>query len=374
MKHRKTIDEIIKIKAEDVCNNGTILGGHNGPYYDYELPIRNISHWICTFSKYYSLTGERCYKSAVEKLSAIYSDPQFFVDGQSCVCRVKCGKDKTNGVMGQAWVIEGLLACARTLKDDVFYDKAVELFKVQRFDWKNGLWSVIETDGRDLGFDITFNHQLWFAAAGSEIIAYQFEKEIDKQIKRFLECSNKFFYIHSNGLIFHFLKYTPKLRNWRWFWRTYKNAEHGLEHNVPSLVYKEEGYHLFSVYAFAIIFKVYGDNEFFKREKVKAAIRYAFDEDFLRRLSNADSFLDNTHIAKKTDKNINAYGYPYNSPAFEFPFIDQVFGENGHRDLIDYLMDEQFRLTYNDIEKQFSKNTEDVDTLNARLYELVNSF
>lgn len=374
MKYRDIIDEIVYRKAELVCNGEQILGGHNGPYYDYEVPIRNISHWICMFSKYYDLTGRSLYRSAVEILSDVYNDPHSFQDGHSCVCRIKCGKDKTNGVMGQAWVIEGLLACAKTLGDDTFYHKAVTLFQVQRFDWKYGLWSVVETDGRDLGFDITFNHQLWFAAAGSEIISYRFNEEIDRQIKRFLECSNKFFCVHSNGLIFHFLKYTPNIRQWRWFWRTYRDAERGLDHGTPSLVYKEEGYHLFSVYAFAILSKVYGDNPFFQTEKVKSSIAYAFDERFLRRLSSVDSSLDNTHIAKNTNKNINAYGYPYNSPAFELPYIEQAFGDGSHGVLIEYLLSEQFRLTYDKDEKQFSNNTEDVDTLNARLYELVNSF
>lgn len=375
MKHREEIDQIVKQKAMAVCDGAPVLGGHNGPYYDFELPIRNTSHWACIFSKYYEITGNVLYHSAVEKLAEEFIKTENLIDGQSCACRIKCGKDKTNGVMGQAWVIEGLLACAKTLNNDLFYNKAVTLFKVQRFDTKYGLWSVIETDGRDFGFDITFNHQLWFAAAGSEIIAYKYDEEIDEQIKKFLECAKDFLYVHSNGLIFHFLKYTPKIRSWRWFWKTYWGAEQGLKNGKPSLVYKEEGYHLFSVYAFAILFETYGENDFFQMEKVKSAIKYAFDEDFLMRLSNTDCLLDNTHICKTTDKMVNAYGYPYNSPAFELPYISQVFGENGNHDkLIDFLMDEQFRITYNESEGRFSKNTEDVETLNARLYELVKAF
>lgn len=374
MKHKDEINELVKQKALDVCDGNPVLGGHNGPYYDFEQPIRNISHWACVFSKYYEITGDILYRSALEKLAEEFLKTDNLVDGRSCVCRIKCGKDKTNGVMGQAWVIEGLLACAKTLGSDLYYNKAVTLFKVQRFDHKYGIWSVIETDGRDFGFDITFNHQLWFAAAGSEIISYKYDEVIDSQIKRFLECAKKFLYVHPNGLIFHFLKYTPNFRSWRWFWRTYKGAEQGLNNGKPSLIYKEEGYHLFSVYAFAILFETYSKNEFFQLEKVKSAIMYAFDEDFLRRLSNTDCSLDNTHIRKKTDITVNAYGYPYNSPAFELPYISKVFGKRDYSELINFLIDEQFRITYSETEKRFSKNTEDAETLNARLYELVRAF
>ena len=142
----------------------------------------------------------------------------------------------------------------------------------------------------------------------------------------------------------------------------------------PSLIYKEEGYHLFSIYAFAIIFENYSDSSFFNLDKVKKAIAFSFEESYLKRLSDIDSSLDNTHIQKNIDKSINAYGYPYNSPAFELPYIDKIFGNNSHEKLIDYLMDEQIRLTYNGIDGIFSRNTEDIDTLNARLYELVRAF
>lgn len=374
MRHREIIDLIVKNKAEAVCSGSLILGGHNGPYYDFETPIRNISHWICIFSKYYKITKEEKYIDAIEILSKEFLDKKNLIDGKSCVCRVKCGKDKTNGVMGQAWVIEGLLACADSLKDNQFYKKAVDLFKVQRFDYDRGLWSVIETDGRDLGFDITFNHQLWFAAAGSQIVAYKFDDEINKQVLRFLELAPKFFFVHSNGLVFHFLKYIHDFRSWRWFWRTFHDTDKKLNSMQPSLIYKEEGYHLFSIYAFAIIFENYSDSSFFNLDKVKKAIAFSFEESYLKRLSDIDSSLDNTHIQKNIDKSINAYGYPYNSPAFELPYIDKIFGNNSHEKLIDYLMDEQIRLTYNGIDGIFSRNTEDIDTLNARLYELVRAF
>lgn len=372
MKYRKLIDNIVIEKAESVCNGIAVKNGHNGPYYDVETNLRNISHWACTFEKYYFLTKDKLYLDALEILAKSLEEID---SSKPCVCRMKYGKDKTNGVIGQAWVIEGLLACARGLNNDNYYEMALSLFNNQRFDEKYGMWSVIECDGKDLGFDLTFNHQLWFAAIGSELLNYKYDSSIDARINQFLVKADKFFIVHNNGLIFHFLKYIHDFKSFRWYRRAWKSTEKGLKKDGPSLVYKEKGYHLFSVYALAIMQERYGNTKFFQKEDVKKAIAYAFDEKHLRELSNCNSDLDSTHISKKSDKRINAYSYPYNSPAFEFPYIAKVFGpKENYEELVDYLLEEQIRWTYDESKKRFCRNTEDSETLNARIYELVKAF
>lgn len=373
-RQKKIIDEIVEKKVNDVLAGIPIKNGHNGPYYDYEMPIRNISHWICIFEKYFDIKKDDRYKEAVKLLSRIYLDPEILPENTCCVCRVKCGKDKTNGVIGPAWVIEGLLASARVLKDDTFYYKAVALFFTQKFSEKYGLWSVIEIDGRNFGFDITFNHQLWFAAAGSQIIDYKYNDVIDKQIKTFLDKACNFFVIHNTGLIFHYVKYKPNFRQARWYNKTFNTTQAGLNHEKPSLIYKEEGYHSFSIYAFALLYDRYKEERFFKSEKVKKAIMFAFDEHELERLYNSCSKLDSTKIAKNSIERLNAYAYPYNSPAFEFMLIDKVFGDGKHTDLFEKMMDIQIDFTYDSEKKSFSRNTEDSETLDARLYELIRAF
>lgn len=372
--YRKLVDEIVEAQLEHVLAGEAIKGGHNGPYYDYEMPVRNISHWICTFEKYLELTSDSRFYDAIKLLSETYNDPTVIEEGKSVICRVKYKKDKTNGVMGQAWVIEGLLACARVLKDESFYDTAVKLFMIQRFDEKDGMWSVIENDGRDFGYDVTFNHQLWYAAAGSLILDYKYNETIDRQVKHFLKKAEDFFIVHSTGLIFHYVKYKLDYTTRRWYDSTWKLTEEGLNHKVASLVYKEEGYHTFSVYAFALMYDRYKDEKFFSLDKVKASIEYALRESSYTILDEANPKLDSSHIGKNSADNLNAYAYPYNSPAFEFALIDKVFGNAAHEELLNMLMEKQFKYTYDAETKTFSLNNEDKNTLTARIYELVRAF
>lgn len=372
--YRDEIDLMVNQNLELVLKNSKIKNGWNGPYYDYETPLRNVSHWIVTFSIYYKQTKDIRYYNAIKILCNDYYNEIYIPDGKSCTCRIKCGKDKTNGLIGQAWVIEGLIAAAQTLSDDSYYDKAVNLFQAQRFDRKYNMWSVIETNNDDRGFDNTYNHQLWFAAAGSQILDYRYDKVIDEEIKLFLKESENLMVVHSNGLLFHYAKYYPSIRKKLWFYKVYYKANKGLKKEIPSLVYKEEGYHLFSIYAFAILYTRYEKESFFKSSKFKKILNYSFKKNFLKKLSNADRKLDNTNIGRIVDGDFNAYSYPYNSPAFEMPYIMKIFNEHYDSNTINELLNEQFRITYDKTRKGFNKNTEDKHTLNARIYELVRSF
>lgn len=46
-------------KINEFNKHGFIEGGHNGPYYDPETPVRNTAHASYLFLYYYPKTGEQ---------------------------------------------------------------------------------------------------------------------------------------------------------------------------------------------------------------------------------------------------------------------------------------------------------------------------
>lgn len=87
---------------------------------------------------------------------------------------------------------------ARLFKDLSYYEKAVQLFKIQEYNSNNNLWEVTDCNG-EKDYDLTFNHQLWFAASGAMILEFETENKINKsvfidnQIQDFLSAAEKYF-------------------------------------------------------------------------------------------------------------------------------------------------------------------------------------
>lgn len=369
--HFNLIKKIVDNKVDYILDNQIISSGHNGPYYDKETVGRNISHWIVTCSLFWENTGDEKYYDAVKKLSEYYYSGNDLMKNNTYKCRTKNNKDHINGTIGQAWIIEGLIAAAKTLKDDKLYNLAIKVFKSQKFDWENGMWKRIEIDGRNLGFDLTYNHQLWFAAAGCQIIDYKYDEEIDNQIKCFLDRSNKTFRVMYNGLIYHFA--TPSTNIIATLKNNIKYIKHNIEiiFNLKSLEYKEIGYHLFNIYGFALLQDRYSREKIFNTKKFKLALEFSFKESFIKALEDSQKYSDISGlICDNVKSNMNVYAYPYNSPAFEMPYIMKKFNRNNNI-ICERMMNFQINNTYDHESLMFKNNTEDSSTLNSRIYELV---
>ena len=70
---------------------------------------------------------------------------------------------------------------------------------------------------------------------------------------------------------------------------------------------------------------------------------------------------------------VNIYGFPYNAPGFELPYIYKTFKYlvGDRKELVDDIIKKQMELTYCNEKEGFYKNTEDSNTLEARIYEYV---
>lgn len=362
-------DEAVK----QVKINGYMESGHNGPYYDDETPIRNSAHWIIIFEYLYKETSNTDYLECIKILAEYLYDkrPQGVIAAYHC--RNKKGKDSVNGTIGAAWVIEGLISAAKVLGEDKYYNLAVNVFKKHEYSYTYHVWNRVEIDGTVLGYDNTYNHQMWLAASGAEIINYKEDEEIKKQIVDFLDASEKtrLFQVSAKGVVRHFayITDTPKHKK-DYFKREIKEQLYRFL-KKPDMQYKEEGYHYFNMYGFAILHEVFHNHSFFSCDKFKRALRYTLNLDNLHLLDSRSPMEDRTGLAQKYKPTTNLYAYGYNSPAFEIPYIMKVFApEKLTSNLIQKLWDSQVNETGSGSDL-FAKNTEDAVTLQARMYELV---
>lgn len=367
------INSIICGMRDNILEHGieAIKPGHNGPYYDDETEIRNIAHWTMSFSAYFRKTNETVYLELVGLLADYIMHTKYAGQNYVYCCRLSGQKDAMNGVIGQAWVIEALVSAAAVLKEDCYYERAVKIFKAQKFQEKIGLWNRVDLNNKCLSIDNTLNHQLWFAAAGSKIIRYKMDEEIDRNIKVFLSKLNRNFMVWQNGLIHHFT-YSDKYGIGRYGILLLENLVEALKRLLgrPSLAYKEKGYHIFCLYAFAILYQTYGEHPFFRSKKLEKALDYSRSAEFIEALDHAAVLDEGTRVNTKLTVSFNIFAYGYNSPAFELPFILKSFGIQDEV-LCDKLMQKQIEYTYNTEQGKFNNNTDDPDILNARIYEYI---
>lgn len=359
--------------VKQVREKGYMKPGHNGPYYDEETPVRNSAHWIFIFDYLYKKTRNADYIECIKILAEYLYDKRPSDGMKAYYCRDKKGKDSVNGTIGQAWVIEGLVQAAVALSNDKYYELAVSVFKQHEYSYKYHVWNRIEIDGTVLGYDNTYNHQMWLAAAGAEIILHKEDEQIKREIEDFLNASEKtrLFQVSNDGVVRHFAYIADTKKHTRdYFKREIKEQIHRFL-KKPNMQYKEEGYHYFNMYGFAILFRAFPNHTFFLCSKFKRALKYTLNFENLNVLNERAANEDITGLAGKYLPSTNLYAYGYNSPMFELPYIMSTFApEQLTSDMLRSLWVSQVKETGNG-QNPFVRNTEDAVTLQARMYEMV---
>jgi len=369
----KLLDVIIKLVDPYVNDLSLIKAGVNGPYNHKETLARNYSHWIVTFSKLFHYTDDIKYFKAIEKLSTKLISSHFRPNGYSFYCRNVTGKDSCNGLIGQAWVFEALYVCYKTLKDDKFQRLAEDVFNQHKFNHENGLWSTLDIDGKSIEIDAAFNHQLWFAYAAAKIIPKS--NSNFKNINIFLDKIKFNLKLIENGLVYHpiekyalanLLRKNESIKNKlkRNIKLILKNKtlghlfvnKHDLINNWEKVqIIKSYGYHAFNMFAFVKLEKLTHNHDFWKTNSYQSMINILFNDDFLLKNDN------------------NKYSYPYNPTGFEIAYVanEKIENEKEKNEKISFFVNKQFELNFNMSKFLFSNNNNDVNTLTARLYELV---
>jgi len=347
----KSAERGIKLQAED----GSMPAGHNGPHNDPETPVRNTAHWCITFLKVNEWTGKDEFKKAARKAAEYLVSKEARPMNATFWFRKNPQKDFSNGLIGQAWVMEALALCSSQLETPKYGEIAKEVFLLHPFDEKVGLWQAINVDGSYLPFKATFNQQLWFATTGILLLKNtRIEKEVDSRVKRFLEQFQKHLFIHSNGLICHRILSQV----------LYKSIISKLKCGIDDLKRRYQhqchaqgiGYHAFNLYAFALLKEEGGltSHTFWKNYKFRRALKYLMTQEYRDLLAE--------------DK----YAFSYNPVGFEVAFALNAFSDYvgaSNSKSADEWVHEQLRRHYCLEKDLMCKNTTDPNTLATRIYE-----
>jgi len=361
------LNEILELKY--------INPGHNGPYNDEETPVRNTAHWLSIFSYLYSETQEKKYYNAVIKCAKYLTSNNARPANATFYCRKNKNKDFSNGLIGQAWIIEALVEAFKILGEKKYLDLASEVFLLHPFDESKGLWKIVNVDGSIRNFDMTFNHQLYFSASGSSVYNLTKNQRIKEMIDVFFGKLKYNLGIHRDGLIKHSIIFGETINDR--IKKLGKIIKLVLFDVVKrkNMIYKEIGYQMFNVYAFAILYDNGIGIDFFNGEKFSRILKYTFSDEIFEKLKINNNKSDITNIPIIDNNiNVNRYGFAYNAPGFELPYIYVIFKDridNFNKINIDRIINAQIRLTYDCNKKMFSNNTEDERILTSRIYELV---
>lgn len=158
------IPELIVTAAErgiHLCKAGLYPPGYNGPWEQMETPARNTCHWAVTNAKAYALTGNGAYKDLVYRsIKAILE--QRFCPFSASFMILNANRSFPNGIVGQAWVMEALVAACRCLEDHHYLEVARRLALKHHFEPSVNLWAILNIDGTTGPIHSSLNQQLWF--------------------------------------------------------------------------------------------------------------------------------------------------------------------------------------------------------------------
>ncbi len=327
--------------------DGSMPPGHNGPYFDPETPVRNTSHWCITFLKAFEIANDNRFLIAADNCGKFLLSNEARPMESVFYCRKNPKKDFSNGLVGQAWAIEALAELYNQTRENKYLELAIKVFLLHPLNRKYAAWTFKNVDGSERGFDKTFNHQLWFAAAGSMLAP--FNQTIKEQVECFMSNLNGHLRTYFDGCIKHS----------GWFLcKTTVDAAFCLARTTNNIIRQKKylklksiGYHGFNLYGFAILKKAYPDHPFWQSKKFIRTLNYAKNTKFKKLISKSK------------------YGFPYNPPGLEIAFAFETFNITSETTIAEWIK-WQMALCYDFDDHMMSKgNTKDKITAAARFYE-----
>ena len=153
----------------------------NGPYMDHETPLRTASHMIKINAYLYKKQNNNLYKFRLEKLFLLLEE---LTDSfETLIFRKTKDKDSMNGLIGPAWLIEGLHYAYEVTKNEKYLDAAENVYKSFEFNTEEVVW-YFKNDSGEYVLDPTFNHQLWFATQALKLRCENGQAFLEKFIPR----------------------------------------------------------------------------------------------------------------------------------------------------------------------------------------------
>ena len=113
-----SLEELLYLLAKENITkqqlDGSFIGGVNGPYNDKETPVRNTAHWLVLLCKVLKNRKDNALEAAAHKAVDYLLSSNARPMQAAFFCRTNRKKDSTNGLIGQAWAMEGLIAAFNT--------------------------------------------------------------------------------------------------------------------------------------------------------------------------------------------------------------------------------------------------------------------
>lgn len=328
--------------------NGYLPAGHNGPYFDPETPVRNTAHYLYLYSSLYERTQSHVWYKAAENAINFLKSESARPHGKTFYCRDKQGKDKCNGLVGQAWVIEALVKAAKVFERTDCYKLAEEVFLLHP--WNDGcsIWSRVEIDGNVLPIDRTFNHQLWFAMSGAMLTKTPLAQD---RAKSFLNDVARKVEMYDNGVIFHNSQLGMLMNyrhlGWRFFLRQLK-AKIVKPKLMQDLYSKSVGYHGFNLYAFSMLKQLLPDEPIWQSNLSNRWINACEKSEFIETLK------------------LSQYGYFYNVSGLEIAVANEVFLNDKNN--AQTWISRQIKYSLDRDNQSFTRNVADINTALSRIY------
>lgn len=295
-----TLYELLRRSTNAACDlqnsDGSMPPGHNGLYNHEDTPVPNTARWLISYLKVYDEYGDENSKETSIKARDYLFTEEARPFQETFHCRKADSLDRCNGLMGQSLCIYSLSSIHEYLDDLEALSLAKEVFLKHPFDDELGVWKRVDIDGTILPFDPTFNHQLWFAAAGGLI---QGSEEIDNQVKTFLDRLPYLMDTYQSGLIKHPLRLSGSVK-----YRLVNSKELDylyLEKNTVlapfhhfALQEKAIGYHSVNLYGLALLKSKYPDHPVWTKETIRSIFDYIYTEGYLESLyRNSRAFTNN---------------------------------------------------------------------------------
>lgn len=368
-KYTEMIRTLGRSLIDDYLKTGHVATGINGPYDDPETEVRYMAHLIIITAVECLKFGHSEYKDVVEQLGRQVLG-MCDEDG-TYKMRQKAGKDQCNGVIGHAWLVEGLLYAYKVTGDDKYLDESERICMMHQFNKHIGLWGRPLMGNDDRAIDFTFNHELWYAATLAELLSVRKNELLEEQLRIFLDKIPHILTTNREGRVAHTIykrnsiKESIKYKIVRLRDILYERI------GKPNLKYKEVGYHIFNMMAFARLWRVCRECEFLLPHIAKS-LDYVNMDGYANDLLSSNVAMDcTTHGKTLTDEeqSINIYGYPYNVPGFELPYIAEVFKREIDIKSVVRIINDQIEQTWDTETQKIGKKCHDKVTVNYRVYE-----
>lgn len=274
-------------------------GGTNGPHLALESPVRNSAHILTALISHIEqsdINSSTYEKMAMGIMNWFKWEGNPFRIERTFWVRQKSGVDVVNGVIGPAWVAEGIFRAGSYFKDEQAINLAKDIINAHQFDSNVGLWKRYDPLSKIYRFDLTYDHQVIFASIA---VKMGFVNDVDMFLNK---SSGKLLGINQYGRYSHLANVNSARGIAAKLVYLLKHKRH-----FETIENIENCYHHYNLFGFATIHKYLPEHSFFRTDK------------FARSLS----FLNEFDINKIRHEKL---GFLYNNPIYEFPLIVKQFG------------------------------------------------